>query len=99
MRLFQNALEERNKKKEKLEVRLSEADSARLAAEKKAEEAKMALLEHKNKLPELKKEYIRMGIQFYANEVVKELAKDYHAGYEFALDKLNIPSDHELKVA
>lgn len=55
-------------------------------------------MDHLNNLPSLKKEWIRMGIQFCADEVVEELAKDYQSGYVFALDKLNIPSDHELRV-
>lgn len=54
MRLFQNALTEKAKEKELLEAKLAEANSARLAAEKKAEDAKIFLLENRNKLPELK---------------------------------------------
>lgn len=40
-----------------------------------------------------------MGIQSCADEVVEELAKDYQVGYDFVLDKFNVPSDHELRVA
>lgn len=44
---------------------------------KKTDGDEMALMDHLNNLPSLKKEWIRMGIQFCADEVVEELAKDY----------------------
>lgn len=28
-----------------------------------------------------------------------ELVKEFQAGYDFALDKLNLPADHEVRVA
>lgn len=53
---------------------------------------------HNNSLPDLKKECISSGIQSRANEVIKEMAKEFQKGYDFALDKLNLPIDHELRV-
>lgn len=40
-----------------------------------------------------------MVIQSCTDEVVEELAKNYLASYDFILNRLNITSDHELKVA
>lgn len=46
----------------------------------------------------MKQEWIWARIQSFADEVVTELAKEFQIGYDFSLNKLNLATDHELRV-
>lgn len=63
---------------------------------KRAEEAELALKTYNDNFPNLNKEWMSEGIKSCVDE---ELAKEFHADYDFALDKLNLSVDHELQVA
>lgn len=38
------------------------------------------------------------GIKSCADKVIQELSKEFQAGYDFALNKLNLPANIELRV-
>ena len=65
----------------------------------RTEEAESALKLHNDGLSNIKMEWLNVGIQPCADDVVKELAKVYHKWYDFALDKLNLPVDQEFRMA
>ena len=66
---------------------------------KQADEAELALKAYNDNLPSLEKDWISKRIQSCVGEVVKELDKVYQQGYDFALYKLNLAPDHELRIA
>lgn len=93
MSTFQNALEQRNKEKEQVEVQLA---IVLVAAVRRVEEAELALKTYNDNFPALKKEWISEGIKSCADKVVEELAKEFQAGHDFTLNKLNLPANHEF---
>jgi len=103
--LFQGALEQKNKEKEQVEAQLAEhdvqlqqKDKALADAIKRAEEAEKALKKSNDDLPLIQEEWRMKGIQSCAEEVVQILDKTYQQGYDFALDKMNVAPDHELRI-
>ena len=82
-----------------MEAQLSEKDLALTTTIKRVEQAEMAVKLHNDSLPALEKEWMDRAIQSCADEVVKELDKVYHQGYDLALEKFNLVADHEFWVA
>ena len=110
--LFQGALEQKNKEKELVEAQLAERDTqlklkdslladkdkALADAIKRAKEAESALKKSNDDLPSIQEEWRMKGIESCAEEVVQTLNNVYQQGYDFALDKMNVAPDHELRV-
>lgn len=106
IRSFQGALDLRTKEMDQIQAELDKikADfnakrSVRESAEKRASDAEKKLTEHSDSLPSLEQVWITECINSCADEVLLVLAKEFQAGYDFALNKMNLPADHELQVA
>lgn len=91
-------MDQRTREKEQVEAELANERSARAAVEKSVKEVEQKLKTLEDNFPALKEEWISKGINSCVEEVVQELAKEFQAGYDFALNKINLPINHELRV-
>lgn len=71
---------------------------ARIGVEEKADDAEQKIKEADENFPTLRDERINEHINSYADEVVQLLVKEFQAGYDFILNRLNLPTNHEPMV-
>ena len=79
----------------KLVFELRKGREAKYVAEKEAEVAKSKSSDVGN-LEELKRQWVQEGIDQCADDVVG--LRVYQAGYDFALYKMSLPSNYELRI-